>query len=509
MSQSQLCETVTGRSMSELLTARDGAIAADMMELRLDGVADVDVDGALRARRLPAVVTCRPVWEGGRFDGAEQTRVELLSRALELGAEFVDIEARALHESQGPALADLVRRFPERVVLSMHDFAGVPADLANRVRAMRATGAGVIKVAVAAARLTDTLPLLDIARDGNAVVVGMGDAGLPSRLLATRYGSRWTYAGQGVAPGQIPAERMIGDFRFRRVGAATRLFGVVSTNALHSLSPALHNAAFRDLELDAVYVPLKAADFADFLAYADALGIEGASITIPFKLDALQAAAAADALTRVVGAANTLRRRRGGSRTAAATAQPAAWEAANTDIEGFLAPLGVAFPRPLAGVHAAILGAGGSARAVAVALTAQKAIVTIHSRRGEQASDVAAELGVQPGGWPPPPGSWDLLVNCTPLGGATRRDESPLPDGPFTGPVVYDLTYGPGKSRLLRDAGAAGCITLDGLPMLVAQAERQFEWWTGRRPRSGVMASAARTRLAAETAAAAERHGVH
>ena len=75
--------------------------------------------------------------------------------------------------------------------------------------------------------------------------------------------------------------------------------------------------------------------------------------------------------------------------------------------------------------------------------------------------------------------------------------------------MVYDLTYGPGKSRLLRDAGAAGCITLDGLPMLVAQAERQFEWWMGRRPRTGVMAGAARARLAAETAAAAERHGVH
>ena len=508
MSEPQLCETVTGSSMRELLAARDGAIAADLVELRLDGVADVDVAGALRGRRLPSVVTCRPVWEGGRFDGGEDTRLALLARALDSGAEFVDIEAQALQESQGPAFTALVRRFPARVVLSMHDFAGVPADLDDRVRAMRATGAGTIKVAVAAARLSDTLPLRAIGRAGSAVVVGMGDAGLPSRLLASRYGSRWTYAGADIAPGQIPAERMIGEFRFRRIGPATRLFGVVSTNALHSLSPALHNAAFRDLEIDAVYVPLRAADFADFLAFADALGIEGVSVTIPFKLDALQAAAECDALTRVVGAANTLRRRRadGAAHSAAATA---AWEATNTDLEGFLAPLGVAFPRPLEGVHAALLGAGGSARAVAVALTAQKALVTIHSRRVEQASAVAAELGVQPGGWPPPPGSWDLLVNCTPLGGANRRDESPLPDGPFTGPVVYDLTYGPGKSRLLRDAGAAGCITLDGLPMLVAQAERQFEWWTGRRPRTGVMAGAARTRLAAETAAAAERHGVH
>ena len=95
------------------------------------------------------------------------------------------------------------------------------------------------------------------------------------------------------------------------------------------------------------------------------------------------------------------------------------------------------------------------------------------------------------GVWPPTAGSWDLLVNTTPLGGTTRRDESPLPGGPFGGRLVYDLTYGAGESRLLREARAAGCRTLDGLPMLVAQAERQFAWWTGRQPREGVMRAAA------------------
>jgi shikimate dehydrogenase len=109
---------------------------------------------------------------------------------------------------------------------------------------------------------------------------------------------------------------------------------------------------------------------------------------------------------------------------------------------------------------------------------------------------VADATGVAVGAWPPPSGSWDLLVNCTPLGGGALRHQSPLPGGPFTGPVVYDLTYGPGKSVLLREAGDAGCVTVDGLPMLIAQAERQFEWWTGQRPAAGVMADAARRHLA-------------
>jgi shikimate dehydrogenase len=259
----------------------------------------------------------------------------------------------------------------------------------------------------------------------------------------------------------------------------------------------MHNAAFYAAGLDAVYVPLRAADFDDFLTYADAIGVEGASVTIPFKLDALRAASEADDRTRRVGAANTLRRADASAQDRDARGRGhAAWEATNTDIDGFLAPLDTVFPRSLQGVHASILGAGGSARAVMVALASRGARVTVHARRREQAMDVVGATGADAGAWPPAAGTWDLLVNCTPLGGAGLRDESPMPGGPFTGPVVYDLTYGAGRSRLLREAAAAGCVTLDGLPMLIAQAERQFEWWTGQRPQPGVMGDAARRRLA-------------
>jgi shikimate dehydrogenase len=81
-------------------------------------------------------------------------------------------------------------------------------------------------------------------------------------------------------------------------------------------------------------------------------------------------------------------------------------------------------------------------------------------------------------------------VNCTPLGGPAARDETPLPGGPFDGRLVYDLTYGDSESPLVRDARKAGCLVVEGLPMLVAQAERQFEWWTGQKPRPGVMPGA-------------------
>ena len=482
MTTALLCETVTGRTMAELLAAREGATHGDMVELRLDGVSDLDLPGALEGRRVPVVATCRPTWEGGRFDGTEYERASILSRALELGAEFVDVEWRATQQSNGD-FTGIVRRDPARVVISSHDFDGVPRDLQDRVRAMRGVGAGSIKVAVAVSRLTETLPLKDIGAAGDAIVIGMGEAGLPSRLLAAHYGSRWTYAGRGVAPGQLPAETMADDFHFFRVGPETAVYGVVSTNAMHSLSPVMHNAAFEAAGIDAVYVPLRACDFDDFLSYAAAMGVKGASITIPFKLDALRAATPADRLTQSVGAANTLRRDGSG------------WQATNTDVDGFLAPLDAVFGRRLSNARAAVLGAGGSARAVVAALRSRGVLVSVYARRPEQARALAQELDATAGEWPPPTGSWDVLVNCTPLGGAGKRDESPLPREAVSGPLVYDLTYGQGPSALLRDAKAAGALTIDGLPMLVAQAERQFEWWTGQKPEPGVMQDAVRRKM--------------
>jgi len=483
MSGARLCETVTGATMRELLEARDAATAGDMVELRLDGVRDLDVDGALHGRRVPAVVTCRASWEGGRFDGSEDERRRILLRALAAGAEFVDVEWRARFD-------DVIAQDPSRAVVSFHDFTGVPAGLPDRVAAMRRTGAGTIKVAYAARRLCDTLPLRAIAAEKDAVVIGMGDPGVPSRLLAARYGSRWTFAGHGAAPGQIPGARMRDVFRFRSVGAQTRLYGVVSRTAMHSLSPVMHNAAFAAAGLDAVYVPLTTDDFADFLAYAEAMGFEGASVTIPFKLDALRAASVREPIADVVGAANTLRRRQAAPDVSVHPAERP-WEATNTDVEGFLAPLEARFGTQLAGARATVLGAGGSARAVVAALVSRGLRVTVCARRPEQAAAVAAVAGASAASWPPAPGTWDLLVNCTPLGGAGRRAESPMSGVPLDGRAVYDLTYGEGESALVADARRAGCDVLDGLPMLIAQAERQFEWWTGQRPGPGVMRAAA------------------
>jgi 3-dehydroquinate dehydratase/shikimate dehydrogenase len=481
VAQPLLCVTVAAATTADLIRQRDCVDQADLIELRLDTLADVDVAAALSGRRRPVIVTCRPTWEGGHFTGSEEERQRLLRMAVELRADYIDVEWQAAFAKELLALTG-GRRF----VVSSHDFTGVPADLDDRVRAMRATGAEVVKLAVKASRLSDCLPLMDVGatmgQDGNLVVIAMGERGLASRVLPSRFQSAWTYAGPIEGVGQIGAGTLIDDYHFRRLGESTEVYGLVGSPIAYSVSPAMHNAAFGAATLDAVYLPLPAADADDFVTFARAVGLKGASVTIPFKVPLFDRVDEVYPVARRVGAINTIREVDG------------RWLGGNTDVEGFLVPLrerGISTP----GMRATILGAGGSARAVAVGLSPICSEVTVCARDESRARDVASIVPARAARWPPEPGSWDLLVNCTPIGMHPHVDETPVPAERLTGRLVYDLVYNPTTTRLLREAASVGCDTIGGLEMLVAQAHEQFRWWTGARPLPGVMRAAALRRL--------------
>jgi shikimate dehydrogenase len=283
--------------------------------------------------------------------------------------------------------------------------------------------------------------------------------------------------------GQLTADELLDDYYFHDIDDSTALFGLMGSPVSHSVSPAMHNAAFRAIGMNAVYLPLSGADADDCVTFARAIGMSGASVTIPFKVPLLSRVDEADAAAMSIGALNTLRMTEG------------RWFGANTDAAGFLAPLRE-LGMPLRGMRAAILGAGGSARAVAVALASAGSHVTVHARNMQQAEDVARLAPGHAGEWPVQPGTWDVLVNCTPIGMRPRTDQTPVAPGALTGRLVYDLVYNPAVTRLLHDAATAGCQTIGGLSMLVAQAEEQFHLWTNTRPPAGVMRAAALKRLA-------------
>jgi 3-dehydroquinate dehydratase / shikimate dehydrogenase len=467
--------TVTGADTEAMRAARTAAeVYADLVELRLDSMAQPDPDGTLAGRQKPVIVTCRPRREGGMFDGPEEERLRILCRAQTLGAEFVDVEWDA------PVERFLHRRGGKGVIVSRHIFDRTPADAPALLDDLLMRGAEVGKLAVMTERLADLRTLLHAVRpDASSVLIGMGPCGVATRVLGRRFGSRWTYAGPSVAPGQLPVSRLLDEFQFRRIEPDADVYGVIGRPVINSLSPAMHNAGFTARGLNAVYVPLETADLAGLRAVAADLNVKGLSVTIPFKTDVLPLLDQVDETAAASGAVNTIAIRDG------------RWIGMNTDADGFLEPLRARVPE-LRGRRALILGAGGAARGVGLALRQQGATVAIAARRGDASRQVAAAIGCEVAEWPPAQRSWDLLVNATPAG---SRAQPGLPcdvrfDNGERG-VVYDLVYDPAPTELMQAAEAAGHTVLGGLDMLVAQAERQFEIWTGGRPPRGLFARAA------------------
>ncbi len=245
----------------------------------------------------------------------------------------------------------------------------------------------------------------------------------------------------------------------------TRRAGVLGWPVAHSRSPAIHEAAYAAAGLEGwryQLLPVPPDLFEETLRALPGAGFVGGNVTIPHKEAALAAADTATDAARAIGAANSL------------SFDGARIEADNTDAPGFLAALG----EPPAG-RAVVLGAGGSARAVAWALRSAGAEVEVWNRTPQRAERLAAELGVRAVATVEPGG---LLVNCTAVGLEGEDPFAALPLEPGRmgeWEVVADLVYGEGETALIRDAREAGVRVVDGREILVRQGALSFERWTG------------------------------
>jgi shikimate dehydrogenase len=252
----------------------------------------------------------------------------------------------------------------------------------------------------------------------------------------------------------------------------TRVVGVIGDPVAHSLSPALHNAAFAALGLDWVYVafPVPRGRGADAVAAVPALGLVGLNVTMPHKEDVATACDELTADAAALRSVNTVVARPDGRTLGDSTDGPGFLDA--------LADDSIA----VEGRAALVLGAGGAARAVVLALGRAGADVTVAARRPDAAESAAA---LAPGGRAVPLGAIDpatfaLVVNATPLG---MSGGDPLPVDPETlhgGQAVVDLVYHPADTPLLTAARARGAVAVNGLGMLLHQAARSFTSWTGQ-----------------------------
>jgi 3-dehydroquinate dehydratase/shikimate dehydrogenase len=284
----------------------------------------------------------------------------------------------------------------------------------------------------------------------------------------------------GSAPGQPLVEDLLDLYRLRAQKPSTAIYAVIGNPIAHSLSPLIHNAAFRNCGLDAVYVPIRVEDAPAFWRACGAW-IAGLSITIPHKHALQDQMAVVEPEARVIGAMNTIWRR-DGVITGANTDAPAITDCLVTTLaQGGLA----GGAHDLRGKRVLVLGAGGAGRAAAFACRARGATVAVTNRTFARAEELAADCGClaltddQAAAW-----TYDCLVNGTAVGmrnpDGTVPDETPWPaERHRRGTVVFDTVYTPLRTRLLREAEAAGATTIRGADMFIAQAAGQFSRWTG------------------------------
>lgn len=463
-----ICVTGLPRTLAEAghLLSRAHEEGADLAELRLDLLESVDLPRLLRNRPLPVIVTARPISLGGGFRGSEEERRELLTEACRAGADWVDVEY------------PFYKPFPRhraRLILSFHDFQGVPEELEEIVERMGDIEPDLLKVAVHAKGTADVLTLVRMQRRAASpsIFLPMGPWGEPVRILYRRLGAPWTYApleaDQATAPGQIPLRELREGFHAMEIDDQTRLFGVVGNPVAHSRGPDLFGRAFRSFGWNARYLRFPLDDANLLRELLDEFGVEGASVTAPHKAAAVDAIDGLSEDVAMIGAVNTLRR------------SESRWEGANTDGEAALEAL-EEVTGGVGGKSVLLLGAGGTASAIAHALWREGAGVTVANRTLGRAQALAgmfdfeavpiSELGSL---------RTDILVNTTTVGMAPEVEAMP-PVGPLLrkGLVVMDAVYAPRETKLLREARAAGATVIDGMEMFQRQAERQFRFWFGR-----------------------------
>ena len=456
---------------------------AKFVELRLDYLTKAVEFKRLAPYKAPGqqwVCTLRRPQDGGRWAGSEAERQAVIRQAIVSGVfDWVDLESD---------IADQVRRFgPVKRIVSYHNLEETPANLAEVYEHMLTRDADVYKVVTTAHHPNDCAKILELQKTAPKPTVAfcMSDLGFPTRFIALKLGAPWTYAGfnrdRTIASGMPSFQDIRTTYHARQVGPHTKIFGLLGDPVAHSHSPVLHNALFRKLNVDALYLPFRVPKGLVPAAAAKygAIPVSGYSVTIPHKEAAAQMAdQEADETVLLTGAANTLVRQEDGDFRAYNTDYSAALDSLQADIASRPEAERTHFNQ----LFVLVLGAGGVARAVAHALSKAGAHLTVTARTGDKAEALAAAVRCKSVDWHARHSAMhcNVVVNCTPVGMHPDVNESPLHAG-FLRPelTIFDTIYTPENTMLVNEARARGCRVITGVDMFVRQAARQFELFTG------------------------------
>jgi 3-dehydroquinate dehydratase / shikimate dehydrogenase len=481
----RLCVAVQGSTPAELFASAEGAMKdARFLEFRLDPLSKPAAaqpqlkDFLARNREIMAIATCRRKENGGHFTGSLTSELDILLHAAEAGCQIVDLEIESAEQATKPQLARFraaLRAAGAALLVSFHDFTRTKG-LAQAAQRIQAFDPDFVKVVSTARSLADNLAVLHLIEDlslhCHVVGIAMGEEGIVSRVLGPRAGATFTFAasseGGATAPGQVTVRTLVDLYRIDQLDPATRIFGVAGNPISHSLSPLMHNTAFRRESVNAVMLPLKVKSLEDLLTLTRELPLGGVAVTMPLKQEVLPHLANMDPLTARIGACNTLRVSSDGKIVGF-----------NTDVAGVVRPLERRMR--LKGSRILVLGAGGAARAAVFGLVEQGCEVFITNRTHETAVALARKAKAKALKRDQlAKNRFDAIINTTPCGMTGAIQSLPIAENELNTHVVFDMVYNPLETALLKLARSRGLAVISGLEMFVQQGARQFEIWTGK-----------------------------
>jgi len=449
------------------------SLGADMVEIRFDFQKNICPDDYIDVP-IPKIATLRERAEGGLFTGTKEEKMLILSSAVDSGFDYIDIE---LNENT-QMFVKCVKT--SKIICSHHDFVKTPspAEIISTLQKAYEFG-DIAKAAYKIEGIRDLLSLNVAAEaahnDGiKFVLIGMNDLGTITRVRAHMMRSEFTFAAlteeTKSAPGQLTVQEM------KRLGNDPIVCGVIGDPISHSMSPAIHNAFMDSAGIKGIYLPFRFSSdelplLPDFMRF---YGIKGVNVTIPHKENVLTCL---DILTDSVKETNA---------TNTVSVENNDLKGYNTDIQGFE----YAFQDvSLKGKNVLIAGSGGAAAACCSFLHAKEANIHMHSRNADKAQVMAKRFkGTYLSENELYEHTFDVLINCTPLGMKGFPSDLPFPkECILEGMIVMDVVYNPHITPLLAEAESRGASIIPGIEMLIGQAEESFFIFTGENANKGLM----------------------
>lgn len=486
----KVCLVLSERTIEKnLALAKKYKNYIDLVELRADFLNQNEIlflRNFPQAVDLPAILTVRRKADGGNFTGGEGARMTIFARGLAYAEEdssknfaYIDLE----NDFEAPGIEEAAYASGIKIIRSLHTKKNAD-DIATTVKNICHCVTDIPKLAFMTTSLKNTAEIFKAAKQLSGIkyiITAMGQYGINSRILSAKIGSEIVYTFSSEYIERKNEQKNLIDpitlhtkYGFSDINENTKIYGVTGKDVYGSLSPQIHNKGFQTKKINAVYIPVSASSAKEALKFADTVGMQGLSVTAPFKTDIISEITQISPTSQSIGAVNTL------------ILENNKWFGYNTDVDGFKQALSEFLKtQKLTFYKVAIIGAGGAAKAVAHVIKSMHGKACIFNRTAENAKLLANQYSfkwaiLDPINIKQLSAYSDLIVQTTNAGMEPNTKTDPLNFYTFTGKEkIFELIYRPEETVLLKRAKEAGCQVCNGYKMLEYQAHHQFKIFTG------------------------------